>query len=494
MKSTYRIAVKTLCRTRFRDFIRENFSEARLAAARVLCFPGPEALEIFEIYDVLGIPRKNIVCLEMRRAAFNELRRRKLGVALKRQRFEVFLDSPARYPFDVVSLDFTGQLGSYEKYLYRLKKRGFLADDAIVFTNFCGAREADVSKGYYYCARQKLWSPNAAFVAASIMDEWRETGFSIDALSSIFDRNESRIPPPFWGESVSDQRGGGIHETVRSALTVSSSVLIDLLFKQRIREGSLSQEVLEFWDREFLKIEPQLPPDATRAFRRARKANARMDDTMPNRLSVDLAGEVETQMRELVKGFAQHIEPVRFNVDRMARALLRGVETFLRPPSLVLATQSYKYVSDRGTPMYADMFRLRRVAEFDFLGAFLPKNPGSVAEVFEPLCRLSLLGFLRLMGDIRQHSIGLATAENAAPATPSRIDLGRESAINPQTLQPALDASSMRARAITLLSAAPHLTIEDVALSVGARPMQVAAWKAHMTMGTYSKWCKQAKS
>ena len=70
--------------------------------------------------------------------------------------------------------------------------------------------------------------------------------------------------------------------------------------------------------------------------------------------------------------------------------------------------------------------------EFDFLGAVLPRSPGSVDEVFDPLRRLSLLDFLDLMGDIREQSFRLAAAQKVAPATPSRIDLGRESTINRQ--------------------------------------------------------------
>jgi hypothetical protein len=109
VKATYKIEVKEICRRRFRDFIGKHFSETKIRTARVLYLPGREAMEIVEIYDTLGIPHENIVCLEQRREVFIELRRRNLGIDLRNQTLVEFLDSPHEAQFDIVSLDFSNR-------------------------------------------------------------------------------------------------------------------------------------------------------------------------------------------------------------------------------------------------------------------------------------------------------------------------------------------------------------------------------------------------
>ncbi len=70
MSKTYNDPAKQLSRQKLRDFIQKTvLSKKRAKDVRVVCFPGAEVegeegLEIKEIYDPLGIPRKNITGLE----------------------------------------------------------------------------------------------------------------------------------------------------------------------------------------------------------------------------------------------------------------------------------------------------------------------------------------------------------------------------------------------------------------------------------------------
>jgi tetratricopeptide (TPR) repeat protein len=483
MKSSYKISVKKLCRDRLRDFVRSCFDAGKLATARVLCFPGREALEIFEVYDALGIPRENIVCLEKQREHFNELKRRNLGVTLRGETLEAFIDTAAGQSFDIVSLDFTGQLATYENQIYRLRNRGFLQDDAIVFTNFCGAREADASKGYYFLARQTAADGFSFADLLSLQERFRKARYSIKALDKILKEYSDRRP--LWEGTLQDQRGVGIHETVRSALTLGQGGMVGLLFNERDGDGSLSEQVRDFFDPAAFEAPEELSPELVEILKKSRKAAGRKDDAIPGYLLLDLAAEVKAYVHKQAKLFARRSKYVRLDVEGLTNFLQLTMETFLASPSLVLATQSYKYVSDKGTPMYADMYHVRRMTDLEFLGEFLPKHAARLDDLFEPLRRLSVNDFLALMERIRKTGADLARLQKREAATPVRVILGKESELNPAGSPQQLDLQVKKSMALSLLSSAPHLTNEDIALSLQAKPMQVAAWKAHMTMGTY---------
>jgi len=53
-----------------------------LKSSRVICLPGNEALEITQVYDSLGISRNNIVGVERDKKVFNNLKELKLGIEL----------------------------------------------------------------------------------------------------------------------------------------------------------------------------------------------------------------------------------------------------------------------------------------------------------------------------------------------------------------------------------------------------------------------------
>lgn len=73
----------------------------------VLCFPGIDAKEITDIYDPLGIPRKNIIGIECDKRVADELERKNLGIQLVRGKVEDYLSHQKTLSLDVVSLDYT---------------------------------------------------------------------------------------------------------------------------------------------------------------------------------------------------------------------------------------------------------------------------------------------------------------------------------------------------------------------------------------------------
>lgn len=81
---------------------------------RVLCFPGVDAAEIYQVYDSLGIPRTNIVGIEKDQSVANSLEARSLGIEIIRKPVEDYIASQRSIEFDIVSLDYTGPLSNQE--------------------------------------------------------------------------------------------------------------------------------------------------------------------------------------------------------------------------------------------------------------------------------------------------------------------------------------------------------------------------------------------
>ncbi len=73
----------------------------------VLCFPGINATEIYQVYDPLGIPRENITGIERDSQVAKELERKRLGIRVVNQSIEDFVREQETINFNVVSLDYT---------------------------------------------------------------------------------------------------------------------------------------------------------------------------------------------------------------------------------------------------------------------------------------------------------------------------------------------------------------------------------------------------
>ncbi len=98
-----------------RDLVRDVIKRTLLTFRKpkdlkVLCFPGIDATEVFQVYDALGIPRQNIVGLERDSYVADELEKKNLGIRVVRKSVEDFVEDESSLPFDVVSLDYTGPI------------------------------------------------------------------------------------------------------------------------------------------------------------------------------------------------------------------------------------------------------------------------------------------------------------------------------------------------------------------------------------------------
>lgn len=101
---------KSKSRDLVRGMIQRNLGYKKPKDLRVLCFPGNEAVEVREVYDVLGIPRGNIVGVEREREVADKIRAQNLGIQVINQSLDDYIASQSSLDFDVVSLDYSGPL------------------------------------------------------------------------------------------------------------------------------------------------------------------------------------------------------------------------------------------------------------------------------------------------------------------------------------------------------------------------------------------------
>ncbi len=146
---TYDNPVKAIARAKLRDFIAKHYTAGQKRNLKVLCFPGAEAdgeeaLEVKEVYDALGIPRGNIVGLEYDRRKAERLRQAGLGIEVVCEEDWRYLQHTDR-KFDVISLDYTGHFGNLGRYsLDLIAARRLLGErfkQGILATNYYGSRE-----------------------------------------------------------------------------------------------------------------------------------------------------------------------------------------------------------------------------------------------------------------------------------------------------------------------------------------------------------------
>jgi hypothetical protein len=65
--------VKQQNRKMIRDWVRKHYTRKQLSKAKVLCLPGWQCLEIYEIWDKLGVRRKNIYAITNDKKEYDEI-------------------------------------------------------------------------------------------------------------------------------------------------------------------------------------------------------------------------------------------------------------------------------------------------------------------------------------------------------------------------------------------------------------------------------------
>lgn len=468
-KATYNLEVKARCRRHIKNFIGGHLK--RPEWAKVLCFPGREALEIFQIYDKLGIKRENIVALEQERGIFNELKRRNLGCELVNTSFEELVAKPTTEPFTIISLDFMGQLATYEKAIKAMVVNGYLNPSAtIVYTNFCGARESKDSKETY-----SKWDTDKGTnegIVSLIYDL---------SLLERYSKEEAELAQKISTKILS-QRDLAIHSTVKSYLENGTLRLRNL---NRFAETELRL------DEKFVQNQEHWFPLHLKAYeeRLAKDLHPllRLNDKPPDHpdsgyYHINVDGPCSNKIEQVLQTVVDH----HLWKDYPRQCLWTWHECIakaLHPINCIHDTTSFKYVGDSNVPMFSDIFLVKKNYDYAFLLPYLNIHATTISYLLKPFIDLTsqqLRGVLMQIAQTLRHHGTL----NKLSQRSSRAHLGSENKIHAK-VHPKTSPEETKALAIKLLKQG-SITVEDVMFLTGATKGQIIAWKAHITMGTYS--------
>jgi len=111
-------------KARSRDMVRgmlENtvLKDKQASEVRVICFPGIDAREVYEVYDEVGISRENITGLEMYGDIAGQIAATCRGINVVNASAENYFEDIDKHRYDVVSLDFTGPINRQTRSLIR---------------------------------------------------------------------------------------------------------------------------------------------------------------------------------------------------------------------------------------------------------------------------------------------------------------------------------------------------------------------------------------
>ncbi|MFB6089394.1 MAG: class I SAM-dependent methyltransferase, partial [Candidatus Aenigmatarchaeota archaeon] len=137
----WRGEAKKIWRYKMGTFIDKIYGSKDPEYLNVLCLPGSDALEIYEVYDRMGIPPENIHGVESDEENFESLKERAPDINLYQEDIFEFLEETDE-TFDIISLDFMGSATpSKISGLSSIGYRELLGEGGIVSTNFYGTRE-----------------------------------------------------------------------------------------------------------------------------------------------------------------------------------------------------------------------------------------------------------------------------------------------------------------------------------------------------------------
>ena len=146
LKSFKQDPAKALWRERIVGFDRQHYTPNQIRNFRVLCFAGKEMTEVFDVYDELGVKRKNVVSLECdtreydAMCAVNDSLEKRIKI-VPASALDYLSRQPLQ-PFDLISLDYCGYFNDEKNLILdRIALHGWLSPRSVLVTNYLKGRE-----------------------------------------------------------------------------------------------------------------------------------------------------------------------------------------------------------------------------------------------------------------------------------------------------------------------------------------------------------------
>jgi hypothetical protein len=431
---------KQRSRVKFRKHIKAFFKRSDFSKLKVLCFSGEEALEVKEVYDKLGFCRPNITILERDVKVFNNLKRTPAlsGCRILNTSFGDFVGK-CDEKFDVLSLDFMGQIISEEKNIFNIYKADMAEDRHILLTNFCGARDAQ--------STQALYKLRSLYIDESLT----ENDLSVSEL------RKKTLPSLIYGAV----NAGSSKTSINKLIHVFAKDIYPAYMKysgSRIQKEKGANQNLTNQVSEYQKL-----------------AGARGD---------------ENRIANTFQAFAAYLAPTIF-VSKTLRILDRAsveaitflLQTIIRDSFFADSYSGYKYVSQNGMPMLLDVFTFKRMGdmkEFLNIPAYIVSDLRSVESCADLQTVLNIYRADFWIQLIESNLLGLERLNSKVPRVFSyadRVDLGSEASLKTRVKLKSND--DIRA----FIRENPKLTTKEISALSGISLRKISANKAWVTMG-----------
>lgn len=330
---------------------------------KIICFPGREGLEILNVYDPLGIPRRNILGVERDAKTADAFEHSVAGRGVQIYRGDIgdYVETTQDH-FDIVNLDFQGNLGDNEiKTLFMLPVRGVIKDKAIVGTNFLGKREQDASYYKRVLMGEKLSVGRVSQIVKGfgIGNEEQVT----EVIQAELDEAERAIS----SRTLEEQRDHALTKKVielfmnGKGYTRSPDFLLTFVGNY-IQNGDDPETVgkLRKW------IGREYAAQTIDEFRRNRY------DPMYEETWVNITARLIGQMHAFIAEQPWAAKISQDSKERIAAMYFNLILSKYADPHPPVRIQRGRYISDTGSPMLYDFFEVRRFS------SVIPQVPASI--------------------------------------------------------------------------------------------------------------------
>lgn len=423
---------KAKSRELVRSMIQRNLGYKKPQDLKVLCFPGNEATEVFQVYDPLGIPRGNIVGLEREKDVAEKIRGQGLGIQIVNQTLEDYVATQGSLDFDVVSLDYSGPLNEGQLEDLRVIAKKQKPESFLLHVANLAKRDRKAYEFYIVARALQLFSKNHIYDRPGSIDACNSllASFSAEVNSGLDGLNEEVETK----DTLIDHRGQAYSELTRMALGGSSP--------NALREGR--NKLANFVGSKPIGDDPvSVVRDLVNIT--STKLPARfLSFGMPRELALIATGIL-----------SQHLTPQR--------------------PLNIESKEKYSYISESSDPMIGDIY---------FLVDSANKNTDEIMSCFAiNRDSIRLKSKSSLIGKILKFAPRIFSGLKVE----SRFELRRivhdafkEREFLGSSARPVLT----KARAIEEFRAGATVeNVRDKYRGVNGKPL--AQWKAHVTMGSY---------
>jgi hypothetical protein len=363
MKESFDIPAKRRERKAFRRFLRGTIlKDKRPSEISVLSLVGCEAIDVFEVYDRLEIPRRNIVACEIDHSSAELLRIQEVGIEVVECDVTEYLKSTDKR-FDVINLDFCGCMNSsvLESIRYVFGRR-VLNHNGVLSCTFLARRE---NKEVKEILKRPLMTSKMGEIGITLL-------------------TEHRVPMPKPGFETRD-------------VDMLSEELIDATSGSPIASEQVC-ELKEISDDTETVFREGIPLNIIGCGIMGKLNIAKIipDGLINMVLGCDIEGAIGTidALRHIQdRNLQAELDILQGNVDKVVSDYEKADAALLSQEGMVpTKIESYRYSSDAGSPMLNFIFRMANIET-----VYKRVGPISWGEYF---CRISLGKTLPAVQDI----------------------------------------------------------------------------------------------